>query len=1006
MSAEGETITVERSIVMACPFFILFVRSLKMTVETPVKRDARTVASNDGVGDGGDAAPWHNLSIADAIERLDTDPTHGLSDAEAAARLAASGPNELREAPRPGFWSRLLDQFKDFLVLILIVASVVSLLLGDYTEAAAIMAIVVLNAILGVVQESRAEEALAALRKMTAPEAQVIRSGHQRAVPARELAPGDLVLLETGNYVPADLRLTEAVNLQIEEASLTGESAPVHKQADLELDPTSPLGDRKNAAYMGTVVTYGRGRGVVVGTGMQTEIGLIAQMLQSFETEPTPLQRKLEQLGRTLGLAALGICGIVFAVGVGRFMLNPTPGVTLLQEILDLFIVAVSLAIAAVPEGLPAVVTICLALGMQRMIQRHALLRRLPAVEALGAATAICSDKTGTLTQNAMSVVQVWADETLLSVTGEGYTPQGEYRDEADVVVEPAKLPGVNLLLRAGLLCNDARLEPAEATDGVGDGATGEGRRAWRMIGDPTEGALVVAAAKAGYWRDEVERDLPRVAEIPFDSDRKRMTTIHRVANPQLRIAKLAALVSGWQPESLSHPQAYLAFVKGAPDVVLDLCAHVYRDGQVAPLSADERRLIDEVNSGLASNALRVLAVAMKPLAEVPAEDALTPNNVERDLIFVGLLGMIDPARPEVKPAIATARRAGIKTVMITGDYPNTAVAIAREIGLLRPQGKVLSGREIDALDDAAFEACVEDVDVYARVSPQHKVRIVEALRDRGHIVAMTGDGVNDAPALKRADIGVAMGITGTDVSKETAAMVLTDDNYASIVSAVEEGRTIYANIRKFVYYLLSCNVGEILVIFVATLLGWPLPLTAIQLLVLNLLTDGAPALALGLERPEPDVMARPPRRPDEPIINRQMTWGIAMQATAKAVAVLGVFQLALWWFPGNEAHARTMAFATLSIAELLRAYSARSEYFTLWQMGLLGNKYMHLAVAASVAILLAIIYVPALDPVFGTTFLTWRDWLVMLPLGSLAAVVTEIGKVVQQRREFEKQRG
>jgi P-type Ca2+ transporter type 2C len=958
-----------------------------MSVSSDVKVAAK---NNDHTGPA-----WHTFSIGETVERLETSPTGGLTEAVAAARLAAGGPNELREAPRPGFWSHLWDQFKDFLVMMLLVASIVSLLLGDYAEAAAIMAIVILNAVLGVVQESRAEEALAALRKMTAPEAQVIRDGHQHTVPARDLAPGDLVLLETGNYVPADLRLTEAVNLQVEEASLTGESAPVHKQANVELDPGSPLGDRKNTAYMGTIVTYGRGRGVVVNTGMNTEIGLIARLLQSFEIEPTPLQRKLAQLGRTLGMAALGVCGIVFAVGVLRFMLNPTPGVTLLEAILNLFIVAVSLAIAAVPEGLPAVVTICLALGMQRMIQRHALLRRLPAVEALGAATAICSDKTGTLTQNAMTVVQVWADETLFSVTGEGYAPQGEFFDDEDQPVEPAALPGAGLLLRAGLLCNDARLEAGAAEDATG----ADGRRPWRMIGDPTEGALVVAAAKAGYWRDEVERDLPRVAEIPFDSDRKRMTTIHRVANLQQRVAQLAAPDNALSPNAFPHKYGYLALIKGAPDVVLDLCNREYNDGQVAPLSADERRLIDEVNGGLASNALRVLAVAMKVLPELPAEDALTPANVERDLIFVGLLGMIDPARPEVKPAIATARRAGIKTVMITGDYPNTAVAIAREIGLLRPAGKVLSGRELDALDDADFSACVEDVDVYARVSPQHKVRIVEALRDRGHIVAMTGDGVNDAPALKRADIGVAMGITGTDVSKETAAMVLTDDNYASIVSAVEEGRTIYANIRKFVYYLLSCNVGEILVIFVATLLGWPLPLTAIQLLVLNLLTDGAPALALGLERAEPDVMARPPRRPNEPVINREMTWGIAIQAVTIAVAVLGAFQLGLAWFPGNAAHARTMAFATLSISELLRAHTARSEHFNLWQIGFWGNKYLHLAVAASLIIQLAIIYLPALDPIFGTTFLTVNDWLAILPLIFLPAVVAEISKWVRRDR-------
>jgi Ca2+-transporting ATPase len=927
---------------------------------------------------------WHSLNLGETLARLDTDPAEGLTAAAAQARLAAYGLNELQEAPRPTFWARLLDQFRSFLVIILIVASVISLLLGDYIEAAAIMAIVVLNAVLGVVQESRAEEALAALRKMTAPEAHVIRDGHQQTIPARDLTPGDVVLLETGNYVPADVRLLESVNLRVEEASLTGESVPVQKNADLALDAALPLGDRKNMAYSSTVVTYGRGRGLVVATGMQTQIGLIAEMIQSFETEPTPLQKKLDKLGRTLGIAALIVCGLVFLVGIVRYLLNPTPGITLVEAILDLFIVAVSLAIAAVPEGLPAVVTICLALGMQRMIARNALLRRLPAVEALGSATVICSDKTGTLTQNAMTVTQVWADDTLLYVSGEGYSPEGAFADDAQEV-DAATLPAVNLLLRAALLCNDAHLETTEGQNGH-DG--------WRMVGDPTEGALVVAAAKAGYWREEVERDLPRVAEIPFDSERKRMTTIHELRrSPYER--------NGHEPEArFGSNVTHLAFVKGAPDVLLSLCDRIFRSDAIEPLTAADRAQILDVNAGRASNALRVLAVAAQGLGSVPsgAEAGWTPQDTEHHLVFVGLLGMIDPARLEVKPAIALARHAGIKTVMITGDYPNTAVAIAREIDLLRPGGKVLTGHDLDGLDDNEFAQVVEDVDVYARVSPQHKVRIVEALQAKGHIAAMTGDGVNDAPALKRADIGVAMGITGTDVSKETAAMVLTDDNYASIVSAVEEGRIIYANIRKFVFYLLSCNVGEILIIFLATLLGWSLPLTAIQLLVLNLLTDGAPALALGLETGEPDIMNRPPRNPDEPIINREMVIGTAIQAIAITVATLGAFRIGLALAPDNVAHAQTLAFATLSISELFRAYTARSERYNIWQIGVFSNRFMQWAVLSSLAILLAIIYLPFLDPIFGTTFLTPRDWLLVLPLIMLPSLVAEITKLFLRR--------
>jgi Ca2+-transporting ATPase len=934
------------------------------------------------------ATAWHSLPEGDVLEQLGTDPVRGLNSQEVQARLAAFGPNELAEAPRPTFWARLLAQFKDFLIIILIVASVISVLLGDYTEAIAIMAIVLLNAILGVIQESRAEEALAALKKMTAPEAQVVRDGRRQQLPARDLVPGDIVFLETGNYVPADVRLLDAVNLKIEEASLTGESVPVQKDAEAVLDSEVSLGDRKNSAYSSTVVTYGRGRGTVVATGMQTQIGKIAEMIQSFETEPTPLQRKLEGLGHTLGIAALAVCALVFAVGMGRFMLNPEPGVTAIEKALDLFIVAISLAIAAVPEGLPAVVTICLALGMQRMVKRHALLRRLPAVEALGSATAICSDKTGTLTQNAMAVVQVYADRTLLSVTGEGYIPEGEFREneaEAEQAVDATQYPGINLLLRSGLLCNDARLD-AERPEA--DHERADGRVHWRMAGDPTEGALVVAAAKAGFWREEVERDLPRVAEIPFDSDRKRMTTIH-----DMRGSRFSGDKARW--DLLLDGRSHLAIVKGAPDLVLGVCSHIYRDGKAVPITEADRRRILEVNAGLASNALRVLAAAVRPLAELPKGQGLTEDKVERDLVFVGLWGMIDPARPEVKPAIAMARRAGIRTVMITGDYPNTAEAIAREINLLRPGGRVLTGHELDAMDDAALSRVADKVDVYARVSPQHKVRIVDALKSQGHIVAMTGDGVNDAPALKRADIGVAMGITGTDVSKETAAMVLTDDNYASIVSAVEEGRIIYSNIRKFVFFLLSCNVGEILVIFIATLLGWPLPLTAIQLLILNLITDGAPALALGLEKGDPDIMQRPPRRPDEPIINREMLWRIGVQGIVDVVVILAAFRIGLAWFPENIHHAQTMAFGTLAISELFRAYTARSERFGIWRIGVLTNKYMQYAVLSSLAILLAIIYVPALDPIFDTTFLNLRDWLVMLPLILTPAIAAEITKAV-----------
>ncbi|MFQ5813144.1 MAG: cation-translocating P-type ATPase, partial [Anaerolineae bacterium] len=705
------------------------------------------------------------------------------------------------------------------------------------------------------------------------------------------------------------------------------------------------------------------------------EIGLIAEMIQSYEEEPTPLQVKLDQLGKWLGIGTLIVCGIVFLVGVLRdtevgMIFQAGGGLlpylnTFKQVIVEMFMVAVTLAIAAVPEGLPAVVTIVLALGMQEMIKRHALIRKLPAVETLGSATAICSDKTGTLTQDKMMAVQIYVDRTILSISGKGYNPAGEFSDNGSPV-DLDGYPGSNLLLRASLLCNDARLEEDS------DNEEGEG---WRMVGDPTEGALVVAAAKAGFWREELEQDYARLAEIPFDSERKRMATIH--PDPK------------WG--------GYVAYVKGAPDIVIELCKKVVEDGQERPLTAEKRRRILDVNEALSSNALRVLGVAYRPLPEVPENP--TVEEVERDLTFVGLIGMIDPARPEVKAAIEVARQAGIKTTMITGDYKNTAVAISDELDLLSPGGQVLTGAELDQLDDEAFTDMVEEVEVYARVSPQHKVRIVEALKKRGHVVAMTGDGVNDAPALKRANIGVAMGITGTDVSKETADMVLTDDNYASIVSAVEEGRVIYANIRKFVYYLLSCNVGEILIIFLAMIAGWPVPLTPILLLVLNLVTDGAPALALGLEKGDPGIMKQPPRRPDEPVINRQMVWGIAIQTVAITAATLTAFIVGLGWFPHNVTAAQTMAFATLSISELFRAYTSRSERYSLWSIGVFSNKWMQGAVLVSLIIVLAIIYVPFLDPIFETAFLGLREWLVIAPLILVPAAAAEANKLFLQLR-------
>jgi len=927
---------------------------------------------------------WHSRAVREVAAALETDLEAGLSSAEAEARLARYGFNELAERPRPGFWQLLLGQFNNFLIIILIVSAVVSLLLGEMVEAGAIMAIVILNAVLGVVQESKAEEALAALQKMAAPDAQVMRGRHRITIPARELVPGDIVFLEAGNYVPADLRLVESVNLKIDEASLTGESVPVEKVADTKLSEDAPLGDRVNSAFMGTTVTYGRGMGIVGATGMQSQIGLIAEMIQSYEQEPTPLQLRLDQLGRWLGWGSLIVCGIVFIEaiiqdtdlsvivnqGVALYLANTQ------KQLVDLFIVAVSLAIAAVPEGLPAVVTINLALGMREMVRRHALIRRLPAVETLGSATVICSDKTGTLTQNEMMAVRLYVANWRLDVSGEGYQPKGEFTNYGDPS-DPRDNAEIVKLLTGSLLCSDARLDLVDPDNGSNGGDS-----QYRIVGDPTEGAMVVAAAKAGLWRDEVEARLPRVAEVPFDSDRKRMTTIHRLDE---------------DGRAGSGGAEYIAYVKGAPDVMLPLCDTLLENGAPVPLSPGRRSHVDNVIRDLGGEGLRVLAVAYRHFDSIP--DELDPDAVEKNLVLIGLVAMIDPARPEVGPAVEQARKAGIRTVMITGDYPDTARAIAQEIGLMRPGGEVVSGAKLNEMSDEQLAGQIEDVDVFARVSPQHKVRIVEALKAGGHVVAMTGDGVNDAPALKRASIGVAMGITGTDVSKETADMVLTDDNYASIVSAVEQGRIIYSNIRKFVYYLISCNVAEIMVIFLATLAGSPPPLTAIQLLWLNLLTDGAPALALGLEKGDPDIMEQPPRPVREPIINRLMVLGILVQTIAITAVVLAAYYAGWAWNPSDLSLARTMAFVTLSASELVRSYTARSERASLFRLGVFTNRYMQYAVLVSIVLLLSVVYTPFLQPVFDTVPLGMREWTVVLPLLLVPGIAAEITKTFVRLR-------
>ena len=945
---------------------------------------------------------WHALQPDEVLERLGTTQQHGLSSQEAAHRLEQYGPNQLAEKPRPTFLQLVIGQLNNFLVILLIVAAVISALLGDYIEAIAIMAIVVLNAILGVIQENRAEEALAALKKLAAPEAQVLRDGHRISVPAPQLVPGDIVMLEAGNFIPADMRLFEAVNLRIDEAALTGESVPVQKNAILNLQKDIPLGDRKNTAFMGTTVSYGRGRGVIISTGMHTQLGLIADMLQNVEAEETPLQQRLEHLGKLLGWGSLAVCGLVFVVGVLRANVFSLPLNEVIVVVKDLFMVAVSLAIAAVPEGLPAVVTISLALGMREMVRRHALIRKLASVETLGSATVICSDKTGTLTQNEMTVTRLWSAGQFFEITGSGYALKGEFKKD-NQVVSLSNHPAAANTLWVGVLNNDAELELVQ----------NNGSSSYRIIGDPTEGSILVAAAKADPDSSQLNTAFPRTDEIPFDSGRKRMVTLHSVELPR---------PDDLSPFSNPEPrQGFAVTMKGAPDIVLDLCRYYQRsDGSVAPLDPEMREVILAANDTMTQSALRVLGLAYRLVEAKPEE--ISSDELEKELVFAGMVGMIDPARPEVKPALTTARHAGIRTIMITGDYPNTARAIASDISLLQPGRQVLTGAQLNEMGDTELYKAVEVTDVFARVSPEHKMRIVDALRANDEVVAMTGDGVNDAPAIKRADIGVAMGITGTDVAKETADMVLTDDNYASIVSAIEQGRVIYNNIRKFVFFLLSSNVAEIMIIFLATIAGLPVPLTAIQLLMLNLLTDGAPALALAMEKGDPDVMERKPRPKKEAIINGSMQLGIVIQTITQTSAVLGAFMVGLYWelqgmgvaITGSPlafilnydwsnidvSEANTMAFITLSLCELFRAYTVRSERTSLFRLGMFSNKYMQYAVGLSIGLLLLVSAAPFLQPVFNTHFMSPREWLVVISVSLVPAVSEELTKLFLRMRD------
>jgi Ca2+-transporting ATPase len=865
---------------------------------------------------------WHQQEVKAVLAELDV-PIDGLRSEEAGNRLAKFGPNELVEKGKRSLPAMFVDQFRDFMILVLIAAAVVSGLLGEAADAIAILFIVLLNAAIGVTQEYRAEKAMEALKQMAAPVVRVLRDGKIASIAGSEIVPGDLVLLDAGVIVPADMRLTEAAVLKVEEAALTGESVPVDKHTRALHEEMLPLGDRSNMVFKGTVVTYGRGAGVVVGTGMNTELGKIASLLQEEEEVKTPLQKRLTVFGRKVAVAILFICAFIFGVGLLRG-----------EEPMLMFLTAVSLAVAAIPEALPAVITISLALGARKMADHNALVRKLPAVETLGSVTYICSDKTGTLTLNRMTVEEIWADGKLLN--------SGE-----------AEIERFDHLMKALALSNDAL--PYIHEDVVG------------VTGDPTEVALFRAALEHGYVKSDLEKEHPRVAEIPFDSERKCMTTFHR-----------------W-------PGGYMAFTKGGVDVMLEKAVNALAGRSPAPL---DTALISAANERMAGDGLRVLGVAARLWDRVP--DGLSPGQVEEGLTFLGLVGMMDPPREEVRRAVSLCKSAGIRPVMITGDHPLTALSIARRIGIIEDGGAVMTCRDLDSTPPEVFEQRVQDIRVYARMIPEQKLKIVKALQDRGQCVAMTGDGVNDAPALKRADIGIAMGIMGTDVSKETCHMILLDDNFATIVSAVRQGRMIYDNIRKFIKYLLACNTGEVLTLFLAPFLGLPLPLQPIQILWMNLVTDSLPALALAVEPAEGDVMDRPPRDPKEGIFAHGLGVFCIWVGLLMAALCIGVQYREI--SAGNEDW-ETMVFTVIVLSQLATAIGVRSEKESIFRLGLFTNKAMMGAVAAGVALQLAVIYVPFLNPVFDTKPLTAGELALCTALSLVPLCVIEIGKFVKMKK-------
>lgn len=875
---------------------------------------------------------WYNMTEQEVEKELETDIEAGITSNDAAQRRKVFGPNELDEAERPSMLLMFLSQFKDFMVVVLLAATLISGLLGEYLDAIAIILIILVNGILGFVQERKAEKSLQALKQLSSPKMRVLRDESWISVPAREVVVGDVVRIESGDRIGADLRIVTCQELQIEESALTGESLPSNKHPEPIRDEEAGPGDQLNMGFMGTLVTKGRGVGLVTATGMNTEMGKIAHLIQTADTLETPLQHRLEQLGKILIAAALFLTAIVVLLGIVQG-----------RDVYNMFLAGVSLAVAAIPEGLPAIVTIALAIGMQKMIKRKAIVRKLPSVETLGCATVICSDKTGTLTQNKMMVTKLWAGGHTWDVTGSGYSPYGDFfKGNTRVYSDDEK--SLKQLLTFGLICNNARVL--------------EQKGEYYLDGDPTEGALVAAAMKAGLNEEIREEEFKIIQEFPFDSNRKMMSVV---------------------VEDGAGKRYVIA--KGAPDIVLKQCGSVLWNERQAPLRKSYEKQIQEELDSFGNDALRTIAVAYKPIQN--EERLLHSVQAESRLTFVGLQGMIDPPREEVKQAVEECKTAGIRTIMITGDHVTTATAIARNLGILPDQGKVMEGSKLSTFSVEELEEVVEDIYVFARVSPEHKLKIVKALQKKGHIVAMTGDGVNDAPAIKASNIGISMGQTGTDVSKEASSLILSDDNFATIRAAVEEGRNIYENIRKFIRYLLASNVGEILVMLFAILLALPLPLVPIQILWVNLVTDGLPAMALGLDPAEGNVMKRNPRHPREGVFARGLGWKIISRGIMIGVCTLAAFMICFSENPNDLVKAQTVAFSTLVLAQLIHVFDCRSER-SIFHRNPFENKALVLAVVSSVGLLLAVIYYEPLQPIFHTTYISMREWMLILVFSSI----------------------